>query len=380
VRAVVVAFQTYGQPSGRGKLRELAQRVDDLLVVGGRIKSYWPDSDVVPTSYQLELLDVTHAMSVAGAGLQGLNTVIRSFEPDLVHVEAEPWQYLVRQSFGAVWDADAARGVQFYENGPRMHGVSGALRRRLAATNLRQSDYFLAASRAGLDWARTETASTPCGVVPISGVGEVRDRTAGNHSSTRWFRPGTADLRVSYAGRLEPEKGIRDAVAACSAAVERVPLQFVIMGRGRLEKFVRQAADKYPWLSFAPAGSRSDVLELFADSDVSLMPSRTTKQWSEQFGRAAIESMSVGTPVLAYRSGALPEVLNNGGVLVDEGDRRGLERELILFANAGQAGRTTGRTRAVLGASEYLDARIADSLVALWCSAIATRPVSSRHV
>jgi glycosyltransferase involved in cell wall biosynthesis len=378
VRAVIVSLQTYGQPSGRGTLPELARRVADLLVVGGRIKSYWPDSDAVPTSYRLELLDVTHATSVASAGLKGLNTVIRSFEPDLVHVEAEPWQYLVRQSFRAARDADAARGVQFAENGPRMHGVRGALRRRVAAINLRQSDYFLAASQAGLDWARTEAASTPCGVAPIWGLAEVRDRTAANRSSTRWFRQGSADLRVSYAGRLEPEKGIRDAIAACSAAVERVPLQFVIMGRGRLEKFVREAADKYRWLSFAPAGSRSDVLELFAESDVSLMPSRTTKQWSEQFGRAATESMSVGTPVLAYRSGALPEVLADGGVLVDEGDRRGLERELVLLAKTGQADRAIGRSRAVLGASKYLDARLADSLVALWCSAAATKPGAPR--
>jgi glycosyltransferase involved in cell wall biosynthesis len=40
----------------------------------------------------------------------------------------------------------------------------------------------------------------------------------------------------------------------------------------------------------------------------------------EGFGIPAIEAMSVGLPVVANRSGALPEVVGGGGVLVDTSD------------------------------------------------------------
>ena len=39
--------------------------------------------------------------------------------------------------------------------------------------------------------------------------------------------------------------------------------------------------------------------------------------------------MRVGTPVIAYRHGSLPEVLGDCGELVDEGDTRGLAAAIV---------------------------------------------------
>ena len=58
--------------------------------------------------------------------------------------------------------------------------------------------------------------------------------------------------------------------------------------------------------------------------DVIVVPSRTTACWKEQFGRVALEAMLAGCVVIAYRTGALPEVLGDGGILVEEGDVAGL--------------------------------------------------------
>jgi glycosyltransferase involved in cell wall biosynthesis len=46
--------------------------------------------------------------------------------------------------------------------------------------------------------------------------------------------------------------------------------------------------------------------------------------WQEGFGLAAVEALRVGTPVVGYRNGALPEVLGDGAYLVEEGNRRAL--------------------------------------------------------
>jgi glycosyltransferase involved in cell wall biosynthesis len=57
-------------------------------------------------------------------------------------------------------------------------------------------------------------------------------------------------------------------------------------------------------------------LELLAGARALLFPIR----WNEPFGMVMIEAMACGTPVLAYREGAAPEVVDHGrtGFLCDD--------------------------------------------------------------
>jgi glycosyltransferase involved in cell wall biosynthesis len=48
--------------------------------------------------------------------------------------------------------------------------------------------------------------------------------------------------------------------------------------------------------------------QLFAESAATLMPGA----WPEPFGLVSIESLACGTPVLARRVGALPEIIRDG--------------------------------------------------------------------
>ena len=54
--------------------------------------------------------------------------------------------------------------------------------------------------------------------------------------------------------------------------------------------------------------SSADRDDLFAESYATLMPG----SWPEPFGLVAIESLACGTPVVAKRIGALPEILREG--------------------------------------------------------------------
>ena len=65
------------------------------------------------------------------------------------------------------------------------------------------------------------------------------------------------------------------------------------------------------------AGRRTDVASVIADSDVVTLVSR-----AEPFGRAALEAMALGKPVIGTRAGGLPELVSHRqtGLLVDHGD------------------------------------------------------------
>jgi glycosyltransferase involved in cell wall biosynthesis len=73
-----------------------------------------------------------------------------------------------------------------------------------------------------------------------------------------------------------------------------------------------------------------------SESAVVLMPI----EWEEAFGLVAAEAQMVGCPVVAYRRGALPEVVHDGvtGFLVDPGDRAALveavRRSVVLDRSA----------------------------------------------
>lgn len=52
--------------------------------------------------------------------------------------------------------------------------------------------------------------------------------------------------------------------------------------------------------------------------DVVVMPSVSTPNWIEQYGRIAAESMACGKLVVASNSGSLPMLLNNRGIIFEE--------------------------------------------------------------
>jgi glycosyltransferase involved in cell wall biosynthesis len=58
--------------------------------------------------------------------------------------------------------------------------------------------------------------------------------------------------------------------------------------------------------------------------DVLALPSRTTARWKEQFGRVLIEASACGTPVIGARSGAIPDVVGQGGLTFPERDPKSL--------------------------------------------------------
>ena len=72
--------------------------------------------------------------------------------------------------------------------------------------------------------------------------------------------------------------------------------------------------------------------------------------WDEPFGAVIAEAMSSGRPVVAYGTGGIPEVVENGvsGILLPRGDLKGLTQAVVDLLQDEQKARRLGiaaRTR-----------------------------------
>ena len=139
-----------------------------------------------------------------------------------------------------------------------------------------------------------------------------------------------------FAGRLEPEKGLDTAIAACKIA--GVPL--VVAGTGS----ERQRFEGSPGVTFVGQLGEPELNRLRAGAGVALVPSK----FAETFGFAAAEAMAAGLPVVASRIGALPELVPSD-CLVPPGDPQAMAEALL-------------RTRGNLGIAEEGLERMRESL------------------
>lgn len=141
---------------------------------------------------------------------------------------------------------------------------------------------------------------------------------------------------VGFAGRLVPEKGLDVLVAAMR---ELPDARLLVVGSGPLAGRLREAGAEV-----RENVGHADMPAAFAEMDVLAVPSLTTGNWKEQFGRVALEALSCGVPIATSDSGELPVLVaeTGGGIATPEGDPALLARairELLADPARGARGR-----------------------------------------
>lgn len=243
--------------------------------------------------------------------------------PDIVHIDEEPYNLATWQ---ALWHAKRAGAKTLFfswQNLNRRYPPPFSLGEWWT---LRTVDYALVGTESAAEVWRQKGYDGPMRVIPQFGV------------DTHLFRPTTKALTgrtrsLGYVGRLVPEKGV-DLILKALAELLKDGVsnwRMDIVGGGpeqaSLEALSAELGlrDRVTFTGQMPS-MRMPVF--FRQLDVLLVPSLTRPNWKEQFGRVLVEAMACGTVPIGSDSGAIPDVIGDGGLITREGDATALTHAL----------------------------------------------------
>ncbi len=129
---------------------------------------------------------------------------------------------------------------------------------------------------------------------------------------------------------LAPHKDQKNLLQAAKIVLEQIPeAQFLVVGAGALEKELKQlAADLKIRERVKFTGFRPDIPQILTIVNIFAVSS-----YLEGLGSSTLEAMSAGLPIVATRTGGIPEIVENNinGILVPPRDSESLARGIIAL-------------------------------------------------
>jgi glycosyltransferase involved in cell wall biosynthesis len=143
----------------------------------------------------------------------------------------------------------------------------------------------------------------------------------------------SGELLLLHVGRLHPEKGYEYLFTALKHVRERTtrPVRLLIAGAGPFEPVYRSIVralgldDLVTFLGF-----RRDIVDLMQAADVVVLASV-----AEAFGLALTEALYLQKPIVATRTGGIPEIIDDqcDGLLVPPADPEALASAIVRLAH-----------------------------------------------
>jgi glycosyltransferase involved in cell wall biosynthesis len=155
-------------------------------------------------------------------------------------------------------------------------------------------------------------------------------------------------LTIGFVGRMLPGKGL-NVLAEALTKLRAEKWKLLVVGDGPERKPFEQALAESKLLdraTFTGALNYDEMPAFFQQLDVIAVPTETTKRIREQFGRVIVEAMASGVPIIGSTCGAIPEVIDEAGLIFPERDAGALAEALrrlltdaelrLEFARAGR--------------------------------------------
>jgi len=168
--------------------------------------------------------------------------------------------------------------------------------------------------------------------------------------NTGKFKPDSTEDRpiILVVGRCSEQKGQEFAIRAASEVQRQLhEVEFVLIGdgpvRADLERLAKQSLRRYQFLG---ARTSEEVREWMNRASLLCMPSITTPSGAaEGFGMVCAEAQAMSKPVVAFRSGGIPEIISHGttGFLAEERDSKALAEYLFILLQDAELRKRFGR-------------------------------------
>lgn len=363
---VALIGHSYILEANRGKLRALAALCGDFLFIA---PEFWPEPDFGPRRFEPPsgLRGVSLPARAVGRVRRyhyhhgALKKTLRSFRPDLVHIEAEAGSAAGLQTARVAGGLGCSLTQFCWENLPSPAGI----RKYLAKRNLGAVDHLFCGSRQAGEVARRTGYRRELTVIPQLGVDLEEIQSA---PVTKLF--DASCFTAGFVGRLDRKKGVHDIIEALQRP-ECADIRFVFVGDGPERHSLEEAASS-PGLkervAFSGAVPHEKTAGFIKGFSVLVLPSRSVKGWREQFGHVLIEAMSLGVPVIGSESGAIPEVIGDAGLLAPEGEPRRLAEAMASLKSDPDKARRLARAGLARTREVFTNRAIAARMMAAWRS------------
>lgn len=308
----------------------------ESIAIASANRSKACDPPLPGARYRLHPLPMLFPNSGRFMWFKGLAALAKRLAPDVVFIEQDPGSLAVLEAWAI---APRAKRIAFTVENIEHHRFADA-RRALSAGKTRDAarDAVIGTVCAVGAFATTGLAciseegrrifrdragwKKPIGVVPL---GTDTTRFTPGDASAKRSELGLGDSFVAgYFGRLVPEKGVHLLVEALSQLPPSTKLLLDMFKNFEPGSYAASVMDKARSLGVLDRITTIDVPhqqipEYMRCCDVVVLPSLTTDRWKEQFGRVLPEAMACGVPVIGSRSGNIPDLLGDAGILVQEG-------------------------------------------------------------
>ncbi len=203
-------------------------------------------------------------------------------------------------------------------------------------------DHFIAVTeKAKSALIKEGVAEAKITVIPI-GVDLARFKHRPNKKNKR-------NINILCVSRLVPEKGVLDLLEAFWELKKTFKnINLTVVGSGPLKS--EFTGFKNIYVKSVPYEKMH--LE-YANADIFCLPSRNTKTWEEQFGMCLIEAMASGLPIVATKTGAIPEVCGEVALLTKPESPHLLQNALHKLIYNKELRRTIGKASRLFAVKHY---------------------------
>ncbi|GAC1378749.1 MAG: glycosyltransferase family 4 protein [Ktedonobacteraceae bacterium] len=301
------------------KLEELAKcpEVELTLVT----PAYWQSDD--GSKLVLERLYTTgYQMIVTPLALNGnfhlhfypqLGRIMRRVRPEIVHIDEEPYNIA---TFHAMELASRQKAHALFFTWQNLYRNYPPPFRQLELYNYRHASVALAGNRDAADVLKRKGYRGSIRIIPQFGF----DTDIYKRSQLRKPRSAGDPFTLGFVGRLKDNKGLDLLIEALASLPEYCRVVFI--GNGPMKSVLEHQATRLgiaERVIFKGGLPTYAIPEEIEQLDALVLPSVTRPNWIEQFGRVLAEAMSCETPVIGSRSGEIPYVIGDAGLIFQEG-------------------------------------------------------------